>query len=87
MTVYGCILVENNVDEGSRLPFATGIYLMNKNNMASKARLKLSKIYCLHMKNGHSEHIFFRAREAMAPLAPLDLLVPWLCFTIDVCTP
>ena len=57
MTVYGCILVENNVDEGSRLPFATG-----------KAK-KFSKIYCLHVKNGHSEHIFLRARGAMAPLA------------------
>ena len=27
------------------------------------------------MKNGHSEHIFFRARGVMAPFAPLDLLV------------
>ena len=25
MTVYGCMLIENNVDEGSRVPFATGI--------------------------------------------------------------
>ena len=40
MTVYHCILVENNVDEGSRLPVAAGIKLRNKNNMPSKARLK-----------------------------------------------
>ena len=39
MTVYGCILTENNVDEGSRPPFSTGIWLRSKKNMLSEARL------------------------------------------------
>ena len=47
ITVYGCILVENNVDEDSRLLLAT------------EMRLKFfSKLYCLCIKYCHSEHIF-----------------------------
>ena len=69
-TIYGCILVENNVDEGSRLLLQLEISLEKKEYAKQSEANIFSKIYCLCMKNGHSERIFFRARGAMAPLVP-----------------
>ena len=47
------------------------ISLGKKETMPSKARQNFfSKIYCLGMKNGYSERIFFTARGAMVPLPP-----------------
>ena len=48
MTVYGCILVENNADAGSRLLFATGFQVRNKNNLPSKVRLKLFQKFIVY---------------------------------------
>ena len=43
---------------------------IKKNAEQSKAK-KFSKIYCLCVKNGHSECIFFRTKGGHGPLGPL----------------
>ena len=80
ITVYGFILVRNNVDECSRLLFATCFYLEIKKRMLSKSEAENFFKNILHIHGKWSFLVYiFQGWGAWHLWPPLDPLVVMKC--------